>query len=102
MDVTSLAKMQYDNLQVSSPRSAMNTAEQAKLKEACVDFEAIFVKQMLDSMRKTVQKTGLTDGGFAEEIYQDFLYDEYAKEIAQSANLGIAKMMYRQMGGENF
>jgi len=102
MDVTSLAKMQYENLQVSAPRSAMNQAEQAKLKEACVDFEAIFVKQMLDSMRKTVQKTGLTDGGFAEDIYQDFLYDEYAKEIAQTANLGIAKMMYRQMGGENF
>lgn len=97
MDVTSIGMTQYRNLPVN-PRTE-SPGDKDKLKAACQDFESLFVKQMLDSMRKTVTKSGLMDGGFGEEIYQDFLYDEYAKEIAQTANLGIAKMMYKQLGG---
>ena len=100
MDITAMGMAQYGNLPVA-PRTE-NVTDNQKLKDACVNFESIFVKQMLDSMRKTVTKSGLTDGGFAEEIYQDFLYDEYAKEIAQTANLGIAEMMYKQLGGSKF
>ena len=69
-------------------------AESVKLKSAAVDFEALFIKQMLDNMRSTVQKSGFLDGGFAEEIYQDMLYDEYAKKMAQTARFGIAEQLY--------
>ncbi len=89
-----MGMMQYQN-QVSAPR--VNSADDAKLKEACSDFESIFIKQMLDSMRKTVQKTGLNDGGYAEELYQDMLYDQYAEKMAQTAHLGVAELMYRQL-----
>ena len=71
-------------------------SEDAKLKDACRDFEAIFIKQMLDSMRKTVQKTGLIDGGMAENIFEDFLYDEYAKVMAKTGSFGIQDLLYRQ------
>ncbi len=69
----------------------------SRLKEACEDFQAIFVKQMLDSMRKTVNKQGLLDGGRAEEIFEDMLYDEYARKISHTAGLGLDKMMYSQL-----
>ena len=42
----------------------------ARLKKACSDLEAIFIKQMLDSMRKTVNKSGFLDGGMAENIFE--------------------------------
>ncbi len=48
-------------------------------------------------MRKTVNKSGLMDGGFAEDIYEDMLYDEYAKNMASSTRLGIAEMLYKQL-----
>lgn len=70
--------------------------EEAKLKEVCRDFEAIFIKQMLDSMRKTVQKTGLLDGGMAEDIFDDMLYDEHAKIMSKTGSFGIADLLYRQ------
>jgi flagellar protein FlgJ len=70
--------------------------EDSKLKDACRDFEAIFIKQMLDSMRKTVQKTGLNDGGMAEDIFEDFLYDEYSKVMAKTGSFGISELLYRQ------
>lgn len=66
------------------------------LKEACRQFEAIFVKQMLNSMRKTVNRSGLIDGGFSEEIFEDMLYDEYADKMTKTAGLGIADILYRQ------
>ena len=67
------------------------------LYKVCLEFEAIFIKQMLNSMRKTVEKSGLLDGGMAEEVFEDMLYDEYAKKMAATANFGLAAMIYGQL-----
>ena len=69
----------------------------SELYKACLDFEAIFIKQMLNSMRKTVEKSGLLDGGMAEDIFEDMLYDEYAAKMATTANFGLAAMIYGQL-----
>jgi flagellar protein FlgJ len=69
----------------------------SKLYKVSQEFEAIFIKQMLNVMRKSVSKTGLLDGGMAEEIFEDFLYDEYAKKMAESGAFGISEMIYRQL-----
>ncbi len=76
-----------------------NTADDAKLKKACSDFEAIFIKQMLDSMRKTVTKSGLMDGGMAENIFEDMLYDKYAEKMSKTGNFGIKDILYKQFKG---
>ena len=73
------------------------SAEEKKLYQACVDFESIFVKQMLDSMRSTVPKGGLFDGGMSREIFEDRLYDSYAEKISATAGLGLAKQMFEQI-----
>src|SRR6056297_1958186 len=81
--------------------SAVNTAEKDRLKEICSDFQAIFVKQMLDSMRKTVNKSGLLEGGQAEEIFEDMLYDEYAQSISKNGDIGLDDMLYKQLSRFN-
>ena len=48
-------------------------------------------------MRSTVQKTKLIDTGFAGEMYEDMLYDEYAKSLAKNANFGFAEMAYKDL-----
>lgn len=78
-------------------QAGQSSPENDRLKQACSDFQAIFVKQMLDSMRKTVNKTGLLDGGRAEEIFEDMLYDEYAQKISKTADLGLDDMLYQQL-----
>jgi len=84
---------------LTRPREAAGelSAEQEKLLQACRDFEALFIKQMLDAMRNTVEKTGLVDGGMAEEIFEDMLYDEYAKKMARTAGFGLAETLYREL-----
>lgn len=85
---------QYAQNQLNPPGK---NADDKALKNACADFEAIFIKQMLDAMRKTVDKSDVVERGMAEDIFEDMLYQEYAKAMAQTANLGIADMMYKQL-----
>ena len=67
------------------------------LYKTSVEFESIFIKQMLNVMRKTVDKSGFLDGGFAEEIFEDMLYDDYAKKMAENASFGLANLLYEQL-----
>jgi peptidoglycan hydrolase FlgJ len=80
-----------------TPGAGQNANDDARLRQATRDFEALLIKQMLDSMRKTVRKSGLIDGGFAESVYEDMLYDEYAQKMAATSRFGLADMLYNQM-----
>ena len=74
----------------------------SKLYELCLELETFLVKNLIKSMRSTVQKSGLVDSGFAGQIYEDMLYDEYAKEFTKGANLGFAEMAYRDLTRNGF
>lgn len=97
---TNLAQMERAvGVRPSGDPAAGAPGRDKKLFDACIQFEALFVKQMLNSMRKTVQKSGLMDGGMAEEIFEDFLYDEYALKMAESAGFGLADTLYQRLSG---
>ncbi|EPG67273.1 rod-binding protein [Leptospira wolffii] len=68
-----------------------------KLYDASVEFESIFVKMMLKEMKSTVHKTGLIEGGYAEEIFEDMLYDEYSKNLSANSSLGLAEQIYQSL-----
>ncbi len=68
-----------------------------KVKKLATDFEAMFMEQMLKGMRSSVQKSGLIDGGNAEEIYTSMLDSEYAKNMANQHNGGLSDMIERQL-----
>ena len=72
-------------------------SEKRKLMEACHDMEAIFISKMLKEMRKNVGRSEWLHGGFAEEIFEDMLYDEYSKQMSKNSNMGLAKMLYEEM-----
>jgi Rod binding domain-containing protein len=71
--------------------------QEKRLWDACVEMESLLVGRMLKEMRKTVEKTGWMNGGFAEEIFEDMLYDEYALSLSRNSNLGMAKMLYDEL-----
>jgi flagellar protein FlgJ len=71
-----------------------------KLYEQCVELEIFLVKNLISSMRKTVQKSGLIDEGYAGKMYEDMLYDEYAKDFTKNANFGLAEMAYLELTGQ--
>lgn len=95
--------MELNTLQMMESYRPQNTpkapkaGDQQALKEACKEFETILLEQMLNSMRKTINKSGLMQGGMAEDIFEDMLYEKYARKMSDSANLGLADMLYRQL-----
>jgi flagellar protein FlgJ len=78
---------------------ASDPAQDKKLKESCQQLEGLLVKQMLTVMRKSVDKSGFIDGGHAEEIFSDMLYDHYADSMSQNGNFGLSKTIYSQLSG---
>ena len=74
--------------------------EDARLKEVSQEFESIFVEQMLSAMRDTLDpESRLLHGGFAEEVFDDMLYREYARIISKSGGFGLADLVYDQLAG---
>ena len=71
-----------------------------KLYEQCLELETFLVKTLINGMRKTIQKSGLIDEGFAGKMYEDMLYDEYARDFTKNAGFGLADQAYLELTGK--
>ncbi|MBT3197667.1 MAG: hypothetical protein HN842_09320 [Gammaproteobacteria bacterium] len=92
--------------QVSSTddiRHLANRDENAALKEATKQFEALFVQMMLKSMRSTVGETDLFSSS-ATKTFEELQDSEFSKQIASIGGLGLTDQMVgsvmRQAGVE--
>ena len=74
-----------------------NDPYKKKIYNSSVEFESLFVKNMLNEMKKSIHKTKLIDGGHAEEIFEDMLYDEYAKMMSGNGKIGLAEQVYEHL-----
>ena len=64
----------------------------SELYEKSMELENYFVKQMLSEMRKTVMKS--KDSDFAQQTYEDMLFDEYSTMMTKNAGFGLADQIY--------
>ena len=80
-------------------RNLPAVVQDVELYELCMELETILIRNMIRGMRNTIQRSNLIDTGFAGEIYEDMLWDEYASIFARNANLGFAEMAYRDLTG---
>jgi flagellar protein FlgJ len=89
--------MQPNSIPTVKSDDGQSAERQKALKNACRDFESLFVNYMLKQMRRTVPQDGLFGGGQAEKMYTSMMDSEVAKEISRQRGLGLAPMMYHQM-----
>ena len=66
-------------------------------KTALKSFEAYIVGEMLRRAAPS-QTGGLFDGGQAGRMYQDHLYQEFARMIAEDGRFGLAEQLEGQLG----
>lgn len=72
--------------------------EKRKLYDATVEFQAIFINMMLKSMRSNLNKEAdMFYSGFSQDVFEDMLYDEYAKKMSASDRFPLANLMYNQL-----
>ena len=82
---------------VQNHKAAKSASNGKELEKACHQFESIFVKYMLQTMRKTIPEDKLFGGGQAENIYTEMLDDQVAQSISNRRGIGLAAIMYAQM-----
>lgn len=70
--------------------------EETKLKDACQQFESLFLSQILKEMKKSIPKTEGEDQK-DKEMYEELMYDEISKSMAASGGVGMANILYQQM-----
>jgi peptidoglycan hydrolase FlgJ len=100
MQVTNLNNVHTYPMNSSQPKKPA-IDKNSELYKACEDFEALFIKQMLDVMRKTVHKgDDLLNAGMGQDIFEGMLYDEYAKKMSETAQFGLSDMIYRQISSK--
>ncbi|AWN16026.1 flagellar assembly peptidoglycan hydrolase FlgJ [Salinisphaera sp. LB1] len=87
-DVSAINKLKY----TASKKSDGGVHAAAK------QFEALFIKQMLSSMRKAIPKSHLLGDSPADKQYQDMMDAQWSQTLAQRG-MGLAKMLDKQLIG---
>ncbi len=69
------------------------------LYEKSLELESYFVKMMLSSMRSTLSGTSINgeEKSYAQNMYEDMLYDELAVSMTKNAGFGLADQIYLEL-----
>ena len=78
-------------------KSADADSDPEQLRAATRELEAYFLHVLIREMRKTVPRNEILNGGKAEEIFQDFLDEQIALEMARSGRFGLADSIYADL-----
>ena len=70
--------------------------DEAKLKKACQDFEAVFIGQIWKQMRASVPKEGMLHSK-EEESYLSMFDQELSVKMAHSGGIGLSDMLYANL-----
>lgn len=76
---------------------AQEVGDEKKLKEACAQFETMFVHMLMKNMRNTIVDGGFTEKSYAREMFEGMLDEELAKEVSKEQGIGISKLIYDQL-----
>ena len=66
------------------------------IRQTSEQFEAYFIQQMMKTMRESVEKSDLVEGGNMD-MYQDLMDKELSLQMVKRGGMGLADMMERQM-----
>ncbi len=77
--------------------NAKGKTDDIRLREASNEFEAIFIQQMLKTMRKTSFESDFNKKSEGEKIFRSMLDEQYAILSAKSRRLGLGEMIYQQL-----
>ena len=92
----SASSIKAEKLSSSLSSVENGTATDEELMEACKDFEAYLVEQVIKSTKKAMLSDEDSEGDYMK-MFGDNLTQSYAEMLTETANLGIAQMLYESM-----
>ena len=79
-------------------KSAVRQQDPSALRQVAQQFESLFAKMMLKSMRKAIGKDPIF-GSDQAEMYQGMFDDQLSLELTRGHGLGLADMLMKQLRG---
>jgi Rod binding domain-containing protein len=70
----------------------------SQLRTLTQEFESLFIQQMLNAMRQSVPEAKLMGGGSGEKMFRALLDEEFSRQSAFAGGMGIADLLYSQLG----
>ncbi|KAF5061915.1 Rod binding protein [anaerobic digester metagenome] len=70
--------------------------DEAKLRKACQDFEAVFIGQIWKQMRSSVPKEGMLHSK-EEESYLSMFDQELSVKMSRSGGIGLSDLLYENL-----
>jgi flagellar protein FlgJ len=67
------------------------------LRKRAIEFEAVYLAQMLQPMFDDLKAEEPFGGGFGEDVWRSQQVQEYGKAIAENGGVGIADVVARQL-----
>lgn len=89
------------NSAVPAKIDPVSNDEDAKLKEACQEFESIMLKQMVSSLRSTSFKSDLFGESKEGELFNHLFDERIAEALSQQEGIGLANLLFQQLAGKN-
>ena len=77
-------------------RLATGETKEAQLREACQNFEAVFISKLWQQMKQSVPKEGYLHSK-QEESYMAMFDRDFAEKMAKAGGIGLADMIYDQL-----
>ena len=79
-----------------APAPASAPEREARLREAAIQLEAGFLKEMLSAAGLGRAPAGL-DGGAGEDQFSSFLLDAQARRMAEAGGIGLAESLFEAL-----
>jgi flagellar protein FlgJ len=84
---------------MASLRGQAQRKTEKATRESATQFEAMFINEMLKTMRQTIEKSDLS-GSDAEDTFQEMYDRELSQQLAKRNTLGVADMLVKHLDRE--
>lgn len=99
-DPKAAQQLGLDHISTQIPtRTSIEDSPEA-IREAARTFESLFINEIMKNMRKTLPQDGLLNQGFANNVFNSMLDQEYSQIASKSGQLGLADVIARQLGAD--
>lgn len=83
---------------LGAPKVMTREQQQARVKEVAREFEAIFVRQLLESTAQSAAVMGQEGEGFGQGTMMQQYHETMSKLVARSDGFGVASYLERSLG----
>lgn len=81
-------------------RAAAASGDDKALEKVASDFESLFVRQLMKTMRASGTTEGFIEKSHARTVFEEMLDEELADKIGGAKGIGIADMIIRYLRTE--